>query len=169
MKALRFYPGKHFAAWVYPHGVEIRFDDGSVTTGEPPAEPHFRQSAQHLGYGDDIYWHMVEHDLCHLMVAEDLGFHHSGAVWAQAHGWKGGEMPASGLMEEKRLVAVQRLLNTLDPKDGEWGTEGLEDLLKHKNGSMLNVLSLIAHLRVQLRPAGQAMTSAWAGREPRSD
>lgn len=163
MGTLRFYCGRHYAAWVFPHGVEVRFDDGSTTVGAPPDEPHFLRSARHLGYGDDTYWHIVEHDLCHLMVAEMLGMHHSGAVWAQAHGWTGGEMPASGLLEEKRLVAVQRMLNDLPPEDGDWGTEGYADLCRRRGGAE-TVETMAIQLRLRLRPGGEAMTSAWAGR-----
>lgn len=160
-KALRFYPGKRFAAWVYPRWIKTSFYDGSSTIGMPPGDPHFAESARYLGYGDDIYWHMVEHDLLHAYVAEELNMDHSGALWAQAHGWTGGEMPVSGKQEEERLTYLQRTINGLPADDNSWYQHGYTDLRK-RLGSDTAIFNMVRHFRVLLRPGGEAMTEQWA-------
>lgn len=160
--AKRIYTSKRWAAWVYHDRIEIRLEDGALVVGRPPSDADFLASARYLGYGDDIYWHMVEHDLLHAMVADRFGIPRSGALWAQAHGWSGGEMPASGLLEEQRLTAVQRLINNLPIDDNEWAQIGWDNLMVRFDNAWAIERFLIDPLRSALRPAGVTMTSTWA-------
>lgn len=149
MTVLRFYGRRFFAAWVHSDHVRTILYDGSEVRGVPPKGEGFAQSARNLGYGEDVYWHIVEHDLCHAFLAEWLDDAPSAALWAQAHdqdAWQ--KPPAPGAeRDEDRVGRFQGALNGQD-----WALALLNDRERQ-------ALPLLAEV---LRPRSVAMTSAWA-------
>jgi hypothetical protein len=120
--ALAFFSGRYWAAWIYPDHIHTILYDGSETRGYPPDTEAFRQSARDLGYGEDTYWHMVEHDLLHSWLAEQCDIAPSAALWNQAHdldAWRK-TMPACVERDELRVGALQAAMNGL-----EWGKDRL--------------------------------------------
>lgn len=163
LTVLRFYGAELFAAWVHDTHVHIVWFDGSETRGYPPDDEAFAASAVQLGYvgpnGDpDTYWHIVEHDLCHVFLAQGLDHAPSASIWNQAHDEKAYRRKLTGWMREAverdewRVGAMQAALNGKG-----WGHERLADLLGWQRAR-----SLVASVEDKLRPRGEAMTREWA-------
>lgn len=165
MTVLRFYSSKLWAAWVHEDHVHIVYYDGSETRGYAPDDDAFRLSALQLGYltrsrKADTYWHIVEHDLCHAMLAEGVDKAPSASLWNQGHDPKAYRRRLTGWIkeaverDEARVGALQAALNGKD-----WGTDRLIELCGPvRAGTMLE------SVKEKLRPQGEAMTSAWANR-----
>jgi hypothetical protein len=154
INALRFYSGKHYACWITRDGIHTTLSDGYSCFGCPPDDPHYLESARALGYGDDTYQHIVEHDLLHNVLSERFLGGHSKSIWAQAHNEGAYRMtiPEAAREEEDFVAAMQTALNRND-----WGFERLRNwITSHRVGE---VVGEIAHL---LRPYGLAMTRRWA-------
>lgn len=151
--ALRFYSGQHYAAWVYPDHIRTILWDGSETNGYPLDTDDFRDSARTLGYGDDVLWHMIEHDLAHSWLAEMLGLGHSIALWNQAHdrdAWLK-TMPGDAKVEEYRVGALQASLNGRG-----WGRDRLREAIGERADEIITEAAIV------FRPNGFAMTKEWA-------
>jgi hypothetical protein len=103
---------------VYPDGTVTTFsEDGSqaIATVKPGDQGHI-EAARHAGYGDDQYRMLVEHEIAHSFVADQLGWPHSWSLWSAAHG-TGEKRPMSGWSprvrdEEHLVVSLQRFVNT---------------------------------------------------------
>ncbi len=103
---------------IFPNGVDTTFrEDGSVATAEVDwGDPEHIEAAWHAGYGGDQYRMLIEHEVGHSFVADQLGWPHSWSVWSAAHG-TGDKMPMSQwsqrvLEEEHLVVSLQRFVNT---------------------------------------------------------
>jgi hypothetical protein len=169
-EVLRHFCGQLWSAWVTREGVRIIQQDGSETFGAPPGDSHFLESARSLGYGDDVYWHMVEHDLLHAYLAERLDGAPSAALWGQAHDanfWRrkltGAEKDRSD-RDEFRVGAVQAALNGI-----AWGFERLNGCIRDEWTRPTLVLDggsidgFVHHVRMVFRNP-EPMTCGWAER-----
>ena len=136
---------------VWPDHIETQLRRGGATYGYPPDTDDFRASAQALGYGDDTYWHMVEHDALHSLTCEWLDDAESLCLRRQADDRDAWLKPApkAAQREEHRVGAFQAALNGKD-----WGFERLAAL-----GIAEGYVVRARHL---LRPEGVAMTRDWA-------
>lgn len=151
--ALRFYPGKLYAAWVFPDHIWTVLSDGTQTRGYPPDDSGFLESAWSLGYGNDCYWHMVEHDLAHSWLTERLGLGHSVALWNQAHdeeAWLK-PMPPDAEQDEYRVGALQAALN-----GKSWGCQRMTEFCGAE------AFRIVEEAKALFRPDQQAMTREWA-------
>lgn len=130
-------------------GVTTFFIDATFVSGAPPSDEAFAQSARDLGYGNDIYWHFVEHELCHSLVAELLFKRVSRSLWAQAHDNTSHTRPTPPKAQEEEDIVgnVQAALNNY-----QWGWDRLG-----------NRAWVVESIRELIRP-GFIMTSEWAGR-----
>lgn len=157
--ARRFYPFEDCAVWVYRDRIRTIMWDGAYTDGVPPQDDAFRQSARDLGYGEDIYWHMMEHDLLHSYIAHSVWGRHSTSLWNQAHNPRAylEAMPAEAAREEKLLGGLQAALNGL-----AWGKALLREELKVLPHNMID--ATITAARALARPHGEMMTKEWASK-----
>jgi hypothetical protein len=157
---LRFYSGTHWSAWVTPGGVRTIFYDGSECFGSAPESEAFLQSARALGYEDDIYAHMVEHDLVHHLMAQGIDGAPSASLWNQSHDpkayarklWKRPWLQEAVERDEWRVGAMQAALN-----GKSWGHDRLIELYGYSRSR-----NLVATIEDNLRPRGEAMTWVWA-------
>jgi hypothetical protein len=158
INALRFYTGKHYACWITRDGIHTTVSDGYSCFGTPPDTPQFKTSAEQLGYGDDTYQHIVEHDLLHNVLSERYLGGHSHSIWAQCHNPEAYQkkIPAPAQEEEDFVGAMQSALN-----EQSWGFTRLRTwITSHKVGEVVGEISFL------LRPYGAAMTRQWADTTP---
>jgi hypothetical protein len=153
-RALRYYPMRYSAAWVYGTHVRTTLFDGTQTHGYPPLTEEFMRSARDLGYGDDVYWHMMEHDLLHAYLAWKIDDAPSRSLLAQAHdqGVYLRPIPPAARAEEERLGAMQAALNGYD-----WGFSRLAEMIGRRRA-----IYLLLESEALLRPHGCKMTLAWS-------
>jgi hypothetical protein len=148
--AIRFVRGHWWSTWIYPQFIVTRFYDGSFTISRPVRE--LAESAKQLGYGDDVYWYIVERDLCSNILAEWIDTSPSAIVWHLAHGTLDTAQP-NVQHDRERTVAAQAALNGLD--------YALEQLAPFATGD-LPTSALLSRLSSQVRPHNIAHTSDWA-------
>lgn len=106
------------AVAVRPEGVETRFrEDGSVAAASVHwGDPDHIAASWLAGYGGDQYRMLVEHEIGHSFIADELGWPHSWSLWSAVHG-SGEQRPMeewSGRVrdEEHLVVSLQRFVNT---------------------------------------------------------
>lgn len=141
MQALAFVPGrKYYACWIYSDGIKTILYDGSSTYGKPPTTPAFLSAARHLGYGDDVMWHMIEHDLCHNWINEVLLDRPSVSLWKQAHNPKAylGKMTPEVKHDEDMTSALQSALNS-----DLWGLDQLRQYIQYPMPLVMEAHKLI--------------------------
>jgi DICT domain-containing protein len=103
---------------VLSEGVATYFrEDDSVAVAEVRwgDEDHIK-AAWHAGYGGDQLRMLVEHEIAHSFVADEMGWPHSWSLWSAAHG-TGDKRPMTEWSprvrdEEHLVVALQRYANT---------------------------------------------------------
>ena len=148
--------GRIWFAQIFRNGIVVTQYDGSQTFGRPPDTDAFRKAAADLGYGDDTYQHMIEHDLCHAILAEEIDGAPSAALWNQAHDQKAylKKMPASVERDEYIVGAAQAALNGLP-----WGLDRLRECLENDQISARTCLNI---LHAKVRPNGRPFTRSFA-------
>jgi hypothetical protein len=154
INALRFYSGKHYACWITRDGIHTTLSDGYSCFGLPLDAPQFRTSAEQLGYGNDIYQHIVEHDLLHNYLSEKFRNSHSHSIWAQCHNREAFKkiIPPAAREEEDFVAAMQAALNRKD-----WGFKQLRNwITSHRVGEVVGETAFL------LRPHNRPMTRQWA-------
>lgn len=151
-RPLRFFSGRLWAAWVYPSHVLTVLADGRMVRGTPPDSREFLESSVDLGYGEDVYWHMMEHDLLHSILSERLWNRVSVSLSAQASDRLAHERPMGlkAKMEEEIVGAMQGAL---------WGRVWAKERLLQWDVPIYLVGACTHILR-----SPEPMTSAWAGR-----
>lgn len=91
------------------NGATTRFPDGTSWGAVPHAEPHYYAVAYRLGYEGDTLAYCREHELAHLLVAEQFG-EPSHVLWQLAHGLACD--PFRTAAEEALAMALQRYVRT---------------------------------------------------------
>lgn len=88
------------------------FPDGTQVPAAPNGDPEQAQTAQRLGYGEDVSAMCREHELLHTWLAERFDLPHSPTLWAVAHEQGEGCIPIPAQHQEEALVLVfQAYLN----------------------------------------------------------
>lgn len=88
-------------------GCVSTFDDGASWGAHPhPADHHYNVIAHRCGYGEDLMAYAVEHEVCHHLLADELGSGVSPVIWALAHGQAPDTNAAA--IEEIAVHALQR-------------------------------------------------------------
>ncbi|MFW6058985.1 MAG: hypothetical protein ACODAQ_02315 [Phycisphaeraceae bacterium] len=89
-----------------------RFPDGTEVPAAPSGDPEQQQTAQRLGYGEDVAAMCREHEILHTWLAERFDLPHSPTLWAVAHDHGEGCAPVWAQKQEEALVlAFQGYLN----------------------------------------------------------
>lgn len=98
---------------IFDGWIETRFKaDGSTSHFHPPIDaPDFRSAANEMGYVDP-WLYAQEHDICHALVADALGWDHSPSVWAAAHG-KTHKADGTPFRMSERVAYDEHLTNRL--------------------------------------------------------
>lgn len=103
---------------VLPDRVETAFrEDGSVAVASVKwGDRDHIEASKHAGYGGDQHRMLVEHEIGHSFIADELGWPHSWSLWSAVHG-SGEKRPmerwSSRIRDEEHLVvSLQRYVNT---------------------------------------------------------
>lgn len=109
-------------------GAQVAFPDGAHCEAWPhPDQPHYHVIAHRCGYGDDLLAYCREHELAHVLVAQELLRSPSVVLWAQAHGTQPGTGDA--LREEISAQVVQRWVRANErPIIGSCDWDGIKEL-----------------------------------------
>lgn len=152
MEVLATFGTNNWFAQVDRQGIRTTLYDGSQTYGVPPDIDGFKESAAYLGYGDDTYHHMIEHDLCHLYLAEWIDNAPPAALWNQAHDERAylKKAPPSVVRDEEIVEGAQLVLNHND--------QGLAKMAKY----VAYPKQFVERLRTIIRPNGLLMSAEWA-------
>lgn len=88
------------------YGAKTIFRDGAEASTWPHDDHHYHVIAHRCGYGDDILAYCREHDLAHIVAAEEFNNMPSCVLNAQAHGRE----PHTGLALQEEVAAqvIQR-------------------------------------------------------------
>ncbi|MFW6079074.1 MAG: hypothetical protein ACODAE_05595 [Gemmatimonadota bacterium] len=108
------FPGCTILFWNGGTYTETVFPDGTKCCALPEGTPEQAETAEELGYGDDVHAMCREHEALHTLLALARGLPHSPTLWDVAHG-PPDPAPDHHYEEEADVLALQRLLNTGDP------------------------------------------------------
>lgn len=90
-------------------GALTTFPDGGSTEAFPhPEQPHYHVIAHRCGYGDNLLAYCREHELAHIVVAEELCGGASPVLLAQSSGFD--LAPGEDVLEELAAQALQRFV-----------------------------------------------------------
>jgi hypothetical protein len=108
------YESEHYSFVVHTEHAyaETLFPDGTRVPAVPHTTKQYRQTAERLGYGDDVAALSREHEFIHSFLCQRQGLPYSPTLWAVAHNHgKGCISLAKQRMEESVVLAFQRYLN----------------------------------------------------------
>jgi hypothetical protein len=92
-------------------GARVVFPNGAETTAWPhPKDSHYHVISHRLGYGDDLLAYCREHELAHIVVAEQFSGTPSCVLWAQANRLT--VDPGAAMLEEIAAQTLQRWVRT---------------------------------------------------------
>ncbi|UUP16753.1 hypothetical protein [Nitratireductor thuwali] len=123
--------------WVLEDRVETVFsEDGSTAVATvDEGDPDHILASWHAGYGGDQHRMLIEHEIAHSFIADELGWPHSWSLWSAVHG-SGAKRPMGEWSprvrdEEHLVVSLQRYVNTgLEDVHGQLRTTFGDDLPK---------------------------------------
>lgn len=70
---------------IYTDGVDTVFRDGTNVWATPQGEPSYAETAQRLGYGDDLLQMCQDHETLHTVLAVLEGRPWSPTLWHLVH------------------------------------------------------------------------------------